>query len=122
VLSLWLESDAAPTHTDDSQSLIALLAEDPDALIVAVDGALVVGSVIAAWDGWRGSIYRLVVSPSHRRNGLATRLLASAETRLAKIGAVRLQTIVVETDPVAAGFWKATGWDQQVERLRFVQG
>ena len=122
MLSLWLESDAAPTHTDDSQSLIALLAEDPDALIVAVDGALVVGSVIAAWDGWRGSIYRLVVSPSHRRNGLATRLLASAETRLAKIGAVRLQTIVVETDPVAAGFWKATGWDQQVERLRFVQG
>ena len=122
VLSLWLESDAEPTHTDDSQSLIALLAEDPDALIVAVDGALVVGSVIAAWDGWRGSIYRLVVSPSHRRNGLATRLLASAETRLAKIGAVRLQAIVVETDPVAAGFWKATGWDQQVERLRFVQG
>ena len=122
VLSLWMESDAEPTHTDDSQSLIALLAEDPDALIVAVDGALVVGSVIAAWDGWRGSIYRLVVSPSHRRNGLATRLLASAETRLAKIGAVRLQAIVVETDPVAAGFWKATGWDQQVERLRFVQG
>ena len=109
VLSLWLESDAAPTHTDDSQSLIALLAEDPDALIVGVDGAVVEGSVIAAWDGWRGSIYRLVVSPSHRRKGLATRLLARAETRLAMVGAVRLQAIVVETDPVAAGFWKATG-------------
>jgi ribosomal protein S18 acetylase RimI-like enzyme len=122
VLTLWIESDAEPTHTDDSNGLNVLLANDPEALVVAEDGTDIVGSVIAGWDGWRGSIYRLVVSPSHRRQGLAARLLAHAETRLIRVGAVRLQTIVVETEPLAVGFWKATGWEQQVERLRFVKG
>ena len=122
VLTLWIESDAEPPHTDDAEFLHALMAEDPEALVVAEDGTDIVGSVIAAWDGWRGSILRLVVSPTHRRQGLAVRLLAHAETRLSTVGAVRLQAIVVETDPVAVGFWTATGWEQQVERLRFVNG
>jgi ribosomal protein S18 acetylase RimI-like enzyme len=122
VLTLWIESDAEPTHTDDSKGLNVLLANDPEALVVAQDGTDIVGSVIAAWDGWRGSIHRLVVSPSHRRQGLAARLLAHAEARLITVGAVRLQAIVVEADPLAVGFWKATGWEQQVERLRFVKG
>lgn len=122
ILTLWTESDAEPTHTDDSIGLNTLLANDPDALAVAMDGNEIVGSVIAAWDGWRGSIYRLVVSPSHRRHGLASQLLAYAEARLNSVGAVRLQAIVVGTDPAAVGFWNVTGWEQQVERLRFVKG
>src|SRR5664279_880478 len=118
VLSLWTDSDAEPTHTDDSEGLNMLLANDPEALAVAVDGTDIVGSVIAGWDGWRGSIYRLVVSPSHRRLGLGSQLLAYAEARLTSVGAVRLQAIVVETDLLAVGFWNATGWEHQVERLR----
>jgi ribosomal protein S18 acetylase RimI-like enzyme len=122
VLSLWTESDAEPTHTDNSESLYALLARDPDSLVVEVDGAEIVGSVIAAWDGWRGSSYRLVVSSSHRRQGMASQLLVYAEARLTTVGAVRLQAIVTETNPQASGFWMATGWEQQIQRLRFVKG
>ncbi len=98
------------------------MVRDPWALIVAVDGGAVVGSVIAAWDGWRGSIYRLVVAPSHRRRGLGRRLVEEAAGRLTRAGAVRLQAIVVETDPVGPAFWRACGWEQQVDRLRFVKG
>jgi ribosomal protein S18 acetylase RimI-like enzyme len=122
VLQLWEESDAEPTHTDNIESLRRLLAHDPGALIVAEDGDRLVGSVIAGWDGWRGSIYRLVVAPSHRRGGLGRRLLGEAESRLAEAGAVRWQAIVVETAPVALGFWQANDWEQQVHRLRFVKG
>jgi ribosomal protein S18 acetylase RimI-like enzyme len=79
------------------------VAYDRTARLVAVDDLVIVGSVIAAWDGWRGSIYRLVVTPSHRRQGLARRL-------------------VVEDDAPATGFWRSSGWEQQSERLRFVRG
>jgi ribosomal protein S18 acetylase RimI-like enzyme len=78
--------------------------------------------VIAAWDGWRGSIYRLVVAPSHQRQGLARRLVGHAETRLSAVGARRLQAIVVETEDRAVGFWTAVDWERQTERLRFVKG
>jgi ribosomal protein S18 acetylase RimI-like enzyme len=124
VLALWRGGEAEPTHTDDVPSLQALMARDPGALIVAEDGsdARIVGSVIAGWDGWRGSVYRLVVHPDHRRRGLGRRLLEHAEARLAMIGAVRLNAIVVETDDVATSFWRASGWEEQEERLRFVRG
>lgn len=122
VLALWARSGAEPTHTDDRDSLAALVAHDTEALIVAESGGTLVGSVIAAWDGWRGSIYRLVVDPSQRRRGLAGQLLQRAEARLSGAGARRLQAVVVESEPLATGFWNATGWELQRERLRFVRG
>jgi ribosomal protein S18 acetylase RimI-like enzyme len=122
VLDLWQQAGAEPTHTDDMESLTQLIAHDPAALLLAEDGGRIVGSAIASWDGWRGSIYRLVVAPDYRRRGLGRQLLAAAEDRLQKAGAIRTQAIVVETDARAVGFWRASGWDQQAERLRFVKG
>jgi ribosomal protein S18 acetylase RimI-like enzyme len=122
VLQLWATAKAEPSHTDNVESLSRLIEHDPSALIVAEDRRSIVGSVIAGWDGWRGSIYRLVVAPSHRRLGLGRRLLFEAEARLAAQRCVRLQAIVVETESRAMGFWQASGWEQQVHRSRFVQG
>ena len=122
VLALWRDADAEPSHTDDVESLERLIAHDPGSLMVAEVDGRIVGTVIAGWDGWRGSIYRLVVAPSHRRAGLGRRLVGAAERRLSAAGATRLQAIVVETDGQATGFWRASGWEQQAERLRFVKG
>ncbi len=122
LLALWVTADAEPTRTDDTGSLQALIEHPGSALLVAEDGDVLVGSVIAGWDGWRGSVYRLVVAPTHQRQGLATRLLAAAQSHLGAVGAVRLQAVVVETEAVAVGFWTASGWEQQEHRLRFVTG
>jgi hypothetical protein len=48
--------------------------------------------------------------------------VAEAEQRLAGLGARRLQTFVVAADAQATGFWRSSGWEEQVERLRFVMG
>jgi len=123
VLALWRAAGAEPSHTDDLASLERLLVHDADSLIVAeADGGTIVGSVIAGWNGWRGSIYRLVVDPAFRRAGLAHALLDGAETRLRRCGAVRWDAVVVATDARATGFWRSTDWEEQVERLRFVKG
>lgn len=122
VLELWRVAGVVPGHTDDLDSLHLLVERDPDALLVAEDAGAVVGSVIAAWDGWRGTIYRLAVAPSQRRQGLGRTLLGHAEERLRTVGAVRLQAIAVETDELATAFWRASDWAGQVERLRFTKG
>jgi ribosomal protein S18 acetylase RimI-like enzyme len=122
VLNLWQIADAEPTHTDDLHSLQQLLSFDPGALLVADAGDDLVGSVIGAWDGWRGSIYRLAVAPDHRRRGVAGELVQAAVARLRRAGAVRLQAIVVEDDDRAMGFWGDVGWERQIQRVRFVNG
>jgi ribosomal protein S18 acetylase RimI-like enzyme len=122
LLALWREADAEPTRTDDVASLERLLDHDPESTIVAEDAGRIVGSVIAGWDGWRGSVYRLVVAPSHRRRGLGRELVEAAEARLAGVGAVRLQAVVVASDERATAFWRRGNWEEQAERLRFVKG
>ena len=122
ILTLWRDADAAPTHTDDAESVLRLIGTDADAVIVAEEGGAIVGTVIAGWDGWRGSIYRLAVVPTHRRRGVGRQLLERAGERLTRAGARRLQAIVVESDEQAVAFWRTSGWEEQVERLRFVMG
>jgi ribosomal protein S18 acetylase RimI-like enzyme len=121
VLILWRES-AEPSSTDDAAALTVLLEHEPDALIVAESSGRIVGSVIAAWDGWRGTIYRLAVAPSHRRSGLGTRLLRAAMQRISALGARRVQATVIETDARAMGFWRGTDWRQADEQTRFTSG
>ena len=82
----------------------------------------IVGSVIAGWDGWRGSIYRLAVASDHRRRGLGQSLLRAAEDRLTALGARRLHAIVVESNDNAVAFWTATDWGHQAGQLRFAKG
>ncbi len=42
------------------------------------DGAIV-ATLIAAWDGWRGNMYRLAVAPELRREGIARTLVEAGE-------------------------------------------
>jgi ribosomal protein S18 acetylase RimI-like enzyme len=121
VLAFW-ETSAQPTSTDSVEALRGLLERDPGALIVAVEDGRIIGSVIAGWDGWRGSVYRLAVAADHRRQGLARSLLRAAEDRLAELGAHRLHAIVVGTESQAVAFWEATDWEHQRGQLRYVTG
>jgi ribosomal protein S18 acetylase RimI-like enzyme len=121
VLVFWGES-AAPTSTDSADALAGLLHRDPESLIVAEANGRIVGSVIAGWDGWRGSIYRLAVAPDHRRQGVGAALLQAAEARLSARGARRSHAIVTGTDARAVAFWRATDWEHRSEQLRFTKG
>jgi ribosomal protein S18 acetylase RimI-like enzyme len=89
VVALWTAAGAHPTPTDNAESVEHLLARDETALLVAELDGSVVGTVIAAWNGWRGSLYRIAVLPEHRRRGIATALLREAESSLWARGAAR---------------------------------
>ncbi len=122
VLALWDVAGSTETVTDTRMGVLGLLDADPEALLVAEsDDGEIVGSLIAAWDGWRGSFYRLAVHPDRRREGLATALLREAERRLQARGTARFTAIVTDDDPDAMGFWAATGYEQQESRARFVR-
>jgi ribosomal protein S18 acetylase RimI-like enzyme len=121
VLCLWKATGAIPSVTDTREGLLGLLASDREALIVVECDGAVVASLIAAWDGWRGSFYRLAVHPSRRRQGIATALLGEGESRLRARGAVRLTAIVASDDSTAISFWHATGYTQQLDCARFVR-
>jgi ribosomal protein S18 acetylase RimI-like enzyme len=121
VLCLWDAAGSPPSITDTREGLLRLLATDRQALLIAEESGAAIGSMIAAWDGWRGSFYRLAVHPDNRRQGIATALLRDGERRLQAQGAVRLTAIVADDDSTAMGFWRAAGYRRQSDRARFVR-
>ena len=121
VLDLWATAGSLPSVTDSPEGLARLLAADSKALLVAELDGVLGGSLIAAWDGWRGSFYRLAVAPEHQRKGLATTLLREGERRLHERGAVRLTAIVADDEAGTMAFWRAAGYEHQQHRARFVR-
>jgi ribosomal protein S18 acetylase RimI-like enzyme len=121
VLALWRRAAAFPVVGESADSLERLLAFDASALLVAEQRGELVGAVIAAFNGWRGSFYRLAVAPSRRRRGVATLLVREGERRLRARGALRVDAIVAGEDEQACGLWRALGYARQPDRVRFVR-
>jgi ribosomal protein S18 acetylase RimI-like enzyme len=112
VLALWSEGATVASSTDDADGITRLLGHEPNALLLAeVDGELV-GSVIVGWDGWRATMYRLVVAPSARRQGIATRLVDEGEQWLREQGARRFHLIVDTDEQPARAFWRSVGYTE----------
>jgi len=118
VLELWAAADAVPSVTDDVDGLENLLATDPGALLVATVDDQIVGTLVAAWDGWRGNMYRLAVAPEHRRRGIARALVDAGATHLRGRGARRVSALVVGAHDEAVRFWAAAGYehDRRIDR------
>ena len=71
VLGLWAQARSDHASTPDRLADVERLVEDsPAALLVAERSNEIVGALIAAWDGWRGNMYRLAVRHGHRRQGI----------------------------------------------------
>jgi len=116
VLALWRTSDAAASATDDQASLERLLAHPTSDLLLAVEVGELIGTLIVAWDGWRGGLYRLVVASGSRRAGIASALVEEGERRLREAGCRRVSILVLRGHDHAAGFWTAVGY-QSDDRL-----
>ena len=121
ILAFWRTSAYGSSPTDDDNSVAALLASDNAALLLAHDGDLMVGSIIAGWDGWRGGLYRLAVLDEYRRTGIGAMLVRGAERRLRALGARRIGALVEDDNQGGQAFWAAQGYAVAESQMRYVK-
>lgn len=129
ILTLWRDANATVSPTDtveDIQRAIAFrgppgaIAAEPLHFLVARHRGQIVGSVIGAFDGWRGNIYRLVVHPDYRRCGVATALVGQVEARFRAQGVKRISALVEKEHAYAVAFWEAVHYQRDARIARYI--
>ncbi len=114
VIALWNKVLPDSSAWNDPQTDIQRkLAVQRELFLVAVLDQALVGTAMGGFDGHRGWIYYLVVSPSHRHQGIGRTLMQSLEQRLVAAGCPKLNLQVRAANQVVIDFYERLGY--QVE-------
>lgn len=98
-----------PPHNDPAQVISAKLSVD-DLIFVSEHGGQLVGACMAGYDGHRGWLYAVAVSPEVRRNGTGTLLVRAALNELKSLGCIKVNLQIRPTNTAVAEFYKALGF------------
>jgi ribosomal protein S18 acetylase RimI-like enzyme len=109
---LWQNMDKGVrfSRSDLPEELEKKMARDPELFLVAEENGKVIGTVIGGFDGRRGMVYHLAVAASHRRAGIAERLMNELERRLVAKGCIRCYLLVHADNAEARAFYEKVNW------------
>jgi ribosomal protein S18 acetylase RimI-like enzyme len=110
VVELWAACGLVRPWNDPHLDIGRKLADSPDGLLVAEDDGVVIGTVMAGYDGHRGWVNYLAVDPSRRRGGIGQALMAAAEDLLGALGCPKVNLQVRDGNDDARRFYEAIGY------------
>jgi ribosomal protein S18 acetylase RimI-like enzyme len=117
VLALWAEVFPNPSAWNDPAAEIArkLRVQRELFLVARLDGDLA-GTAMAGFDGHRGWVHYVAVSPQQRRHGVGRALLEQAERRLRAAGCAKINLQVRAGNEGVVPFYQALGYEVE-ERI-----
>jgi len=113
VIALWQACGLTRPWNDPRRDIQRKLGEQPELFLVATgsDGALL-GSAMVGFDGHRGWVYYLAVSPEHRRMAIGRALMHEAERLLIERGCPKINLQVRRENTEVQAFYAALGFKE----------
>ena len=111
--ALWKEElGLGPNDTRDSISAYLRRNENMSFICKSDPENEIIGAILSGHDGRYGYIYHLAVKKSHRRKGIASKLVSLSTAELQKEGILRINIGITSGNTEAEGFWKNSGWQK----------
>ena len=116
LIQLWSDSfPDNPPHNEPSKVIEAKLEVD-DQIFVADDQGKIVGACMVGYDGHRGWLYSVAVSPDHRRRGIGQKLIRGAMEALKSAGCTKVNLQIRATNHEVRAFYESLGFSVE-ERI-----
>ncbi len=113
VIALWEVCGLARPSNDPGRDIERKQAVQPDLFLVGFDGDVLVGTVMAGYEGHRGWVNYLGVDPPHRRKGYGRVMMHAAEEALAELGAPKVNLQVRSGNDEAVAFYRDLGYETE---------
>lgn len=118
LVALWSACNLLNPKNDPVKDIRRKLDSGNGWLLVGVENGTVVASVMAGYEGHRGWINYLAVSPDLRRRGYGERILKAAEANLKRAGCPKINLQVRRSNREVIGFYGKMGYlDDEVISL-----
>ena len=112
VIALWRECGLTRPWNDPHADIARKLTEQPDLFLVGTVAAEVVASAMVGFDGHRGWVYYLAVTPRHRKRSYGRALMQEAERLLIERGCPKLNLLVRSSNTEVIEFYRRLGYVQ----------
>lgn len=112
VIALWRECGLVVSHNNPHKDIARKLAVGRDLFLVATQGDTIVASVMGAYEGHRGWVNYLAVSPSCQRKGYGAVLMRRIEELLLERGCPKLNLQIRSTNQAVIAFYRSLGYGE----------
>jgi len=106
VITLWQECGLTRPWNDPRADIARKLTEQPELFVVGTVGTTLVATAMIGFDGHRGWVYYLAVSPEHRRRSYGRALMQEAERLLIERGCPKLNLMVRSSNTAVIEFYR----------------
>jgi ribosomal protein S18 acetylase RimI-like enzyme len=111
--ALWEKAGLTRPWNDPYADFDLALANATSTILLARDGAQLVGSLMVGFDGHRGWVYYLASAPQSHGQGIGRMLMLAAEEWLKQRRSPKIQLMVRHDNEAARGFYAAIGYEVQ---------
>jgi ribosomal protein S18 acetylase RimI-like enzyme len=112
VIELWMFGGLLKPWNDPKKDIARKLKMQRDLFLVAELEGVVVGVVMAGYEGHRGWINYLAVDIGQRRRGIGTALMRDAERRLRLLGCPKINLQIRRENTAVQAFYAAIGFSE----------
>jgi len=110
VIALWTASNLVVSHNNPRKDIARKLQVNPEWFLVGEHDGQIVATCVVGYEGHRGWINYLAVSPSVQRRGLASQMMEEAEKILSKAGCPKINLQIRSTNLQVIEFYKSLGF------------
>jgi ribosomal protein S18 acetylase RimI-like enzyme len=114
VVQLWLQCNLVVPQNNPKRDINRKLRVNPEWFLVGILGGHIVATCMAGYEGHRGWINYLAVSPHHRRQGIGRRIMEEAEKRLGSAGCPKINLQVREPNRAVIQFYERIGYTRDL--------
>ena len=111
VIELWQACALVVPWNDPVKDIARKLKVDADLFLVGESRGEIVATVMGGYEGHRGWINYLAVSPQHQRKGYGREIMEFVEQRIQLMGCPKINLQIRGTNTQAAAFYQAIGYD-----------